>query len=272
MREHTLNTTMGRPLQTYDDIAIAELAFYVFALGGGIFLCIKHGFTKNAGFRSLVLLSLARIIGASFRLATISSPDNIDLYIGWMTLNGIGLAPLIGLAIGLLSRVFESIQQRKGSVIIRPQYQRFFELLLLLAIILLIVGGTQSNFTITDGKPKVEYSTISHAAEGILVAIAGLLAVAIVIAIFNHKYVGVGEHRIIFTVAVCFPFILVRLIYSCLLIFGGITSTAWLYLGLSSLMEMIVTLFSEVLGFSLDKKEVQPVPGNDEEGQAFSSK
>ncbi|KAL7925936.1 hypothetical protein ACQKWADRAFT_283471 [Trichoderma austrokoningii] len=263
---------MGRPLQTYDDIAIAELTFYVFALAGGIFLCIKHGFARNAGFRSLVLLSLARIIGASFRLATISSPDNANLYVGWMTLNGIGLAPLIMLAIGLLSRVFESIQQQKGSVLIKPQYQRFVELLMLVAIILLIVGGTESNFTITDGKPKVDYSTISHAAEGILVAIAALLALVIAIAVFNHRYVGVGEHRIIFTVAVCFPFILVRLIYSCLLIFGGITSTAWLYLGMSSLMEMIVTLLSEVLGFGLDKKEPQPVARNDEEGLAFSSK
>lgn len=272
MREHTLNTTMGRPLQAYDDIAIAELVFYTFALGGGIFLCLKHGFAKNAGFRSLILLSLARIIGASFRLATISSPDNVNLYIGWMTLNGIGLAPLIMLAIGLLSRVFESIQRRKGSVVIKPQHQRFVEILMLLAIILLIVGGTQSNFTITDGKPKVDYSTISHAAEGILIAIAALLALAIALAILNQKYVGVGEHRIIFTVAVCFPFILVRLVYSCLIIFGGVTSTAWLYLGLSSLMEMIVTLFSEVLGFSLDKAGPQPVPRNDEEGQAFSSK
>ncbi|KAL6901707.1 hypothetical protein GGI43DRAFT_403738 [Trichoderma evansii] len=263
---------MGRPLQTYDDIAIAELTFYIFALGGGIFLCLKHGFTRNAGFRALVLLSLARIIGASFRLATISSPDNISLYIGWMTLNGIGLAPLIMLAIGLLNRVFESIQQRKGSVIIRPQYQKFVELLMLLAIILLIVGGTESNFTITDGKPKVDYSTISHAAEGILIAIAALLTLAIFLAIINQKYVGVGEHRIIFTVAVCFPFILVRLTYSAILIFGGITSTPWLYLGLSSLMEMIVTLFSEVLGFSLDKANPQPVPRNEEEGQAFSSK
>ncbi|KAL7960581.1 hypothetical protein V8C34DRAFT_321110 [Trichoderma compactum] len=262
---------MGRPLQTYDDIAIAELAFYIFALAGGIFLCLKHGFAKNAGFRALIILSLARVIGACLRLATISSPENINLYIGWMTLEGIGLAPLIMLALGLLSRVFESIQS-KGRILIRPQHQKFVELLMLLAIILLIVGGTQSDFTIVDGKPKVKYSAVSHAAEGILVAITALLAFAIVLAVLNQSHVGAGEHRIIFTVAVCFPLILVRLVYSCLLIFGGFTSTPWLYLGMSSLMEMIVTLLSEILGFNLDKAVPQPVPRSDEEMQAFSSK
>jgi hypothetical protein len=262
---------MGRPLQAYDGIAIAELTFYLFALGGGIFLCIKHGFTKNAAFRSLVILSLARIVGACFRIATISSPDNINLYIGWMTLNGIGLAPLIMLAIGLLSRVFESIQA-KGRTLIRPQYQRFVEILLLLAIILLIVGGTESDFSVVDGKPKVAYSTVSHAAEGILVAITALLGAALAIAIFNQGHVGTGEHRIIFVEAVCYPLILVRLAYSCLLIFGGITSTPWLYLGMSSLMEMIVTLLSEILGFNLDKAVPHSVPRSDEEMPAFSSK
>ncbi|KAM0247086.1 hypothetical protein ACHAQJ_009984 [Trichoderma viride] len=262
---------MGRPLQAYDDICIAELTFYLFALGGGIFLCLRHGFTKNAGFRALIMLSLARVIGACLRLATISSPNNFNLYIGWMTLNGIGLGPLIMLAIGLLSRVFESMRT-KGHTIIRPQYQRFIELLVLLAIILLIVGGTESNFTFTGGNPKVDYSTISHAAEGILVGIAGLLGVAIVIAILNQGHVGTGERRIIFTIAVCFPLIIVRLAYSCLLIFGGISSTPWLYLGMSSLMEMIVTLLSEILGFNLDKMAPQPIPQSDEEMPAFSSK
>ncbi|KAL7799964.1 hypothetical protein V8C37DRAFT_183 [Trichoderma ceciliae] len=262
---------MGRPLQAYDDIAIAELVFYIFALGGGIFLCVKHGFTKNAGFRALIILSLARIIGACFRLATISSPNNINLYIGWLTLNGIGLAPLILLSFGLLSRVFESIKS-KGRTLVQPQYQRLVEVLMLLAIILLIVGGTKSNFSIIDGKPKVDYSTISHVAEGILIAIAALLAFAIGLAILNQNHVSTGEHRIIFIVAVCFPLILVRLVYSCLLIFGGVASTPWLYLGMSSLMEMIVTLLSEVLGFSLDKVVPQPIPRNDEEMQGFSSK
>ncbi|RFU79012.1 transmembrane [Trichoderma arundinaceum] len=262
---------MGRPLETYDDIAIAELAFYLFALGGGIFLCLKHGFTKNAGFRALIILSLARIIGACLRLATISSPSNINLYIGWMTLNGIGLAPLIMLSLGLLSRVFESIKSN-GRTIIKPMYQRFIELLMILSIILLIVGGTQSTFTVIDGKPKVDYSTVSHAAAGIIVAIAALLGIAIVLAILNQSHVGAGEHRIIFTAAVCYPLILVRLTYSCLIIFGGVTTTPWLYLGMSSLMEMIVTLLSEVLGFNLDKVVPQPVPRSDEEMQAFSSK
>ncbi|KAK5989164.1 hypothetical protein PT974_10664 [Cladobotryum mycophilum] len=235
---------MHRPLVAYDGIAVAELIFYLFALAGSIFLCFKHGFTKDAGWRALIILSLARIIGASLRLATISDPTNEDLYIGWMTLNGIGLS----------------------------KHQRLIELVLLVALILLIVGGTQSNFTITNGQPKVHYSTISHVSIALLIVVLVLVCLEVLLAYRNQGYVAQGEHRIILVIVLCMPFIIVRLVYSCLLVFGGITSTPWLYLGLSSLMEMIVTVISIVLGVSLEKVAKEPVSHTDEEMNSMGRK
>ncbi|GJN66594.1 transmembrane protein [Purpureocillium lilacinum] len=257
---------MGRPLDTYDHIAIASLAIYSFFLIGAVYLCIKHGFKRSSGWRFLIILALARIIGDALRLATISDPTNESLYIGWMTLNGLGLGPLILVLLGLLDRVFDSIN-RQGHVVVKPMYQRILNLLMLVGIILLIVGGTQSDFHVgADGQPKIDYSAASKAGTGIFVAATALLCLETLLAFQNQGYVSEGEHRIILGVVASLPFVIVRLAYSCLLVFGGKTSTVWLYLGLLVIMEMVVVLICEVLGFTLDKAPPKP-PKDDQEMQ-----
>ncbi|KAL3953645.1 hypothetical protein ACCO45_011601 [Purpureocillium lilacinum] len=238
---------MGRPLDTYDHIAIASLAIYSFFLIGAVYLCIKHGFKRSSGWRFLIILALARIIGDALRLATISAPTNESLYIGWMTLNGLGLGPLILVLLGLLDRVFDSIN-RQGHVVVKPMYQRILNLLMLVGIILLIVGGTHK------------------AGTCIFVAATALLCLETLLAFQNQGYVSEGEHRIILGVVASLPFVIVRLAYSCLLVFGGKTSTVWLYLGLLVIMEMVVVLICEVLGFTLDKAPPKP-PKDDQEMQ-----
>ncbi|UNI21402.1 hypothetical protein JDV02_007398 [Purpureocillium takamizusanense] len=257
---------MGRPLDNYDHIAIASIAIWSLFLIGGVFLCIKHGFKKSSGWRYLIILSLARIIGDALRLATISDPTNEGLYIGWMTLNGLGLGPLILVLLGLLDRVFDSIN-RQGHVVVKPLYQRVLGVLMLVGIILLIVGGTQSDFHVgADGRPSIDYSAASKAGTGIFVAATALLCLEALLAFRNQGYVSQGEHRIILGVLASLPFVVARLAYSCLLVFGGVSSSVWLYLGLLVIMEMVVVLVCEVLGFTLDKAPPMP-PKDDQEMQ-----
>ncbi|KAJ6444764.1 transmembrane protein [Purpureocillium lavendulum] len=257
---------MGRPLDTYDHIAIASLVIYTFFIAGGVYLCIKHGFKRSSGWRFLIILALARIIGDALRLATVSDPTNVSLYIGWMTLNGLGLGPLILVLLGLLDRVFDSIN-RQGHVVVKPMYQRLLGVLMLVGIVLLIVGGTQSDYHVgAGGQPKIEYSAISKAGTGIFAAATALLCLETFLAFSNQGYVSQGEHRIILCVIASLPFVIARLAYSCLLVFGGVTSTVWLYLGLLVIMEMVVVLLCEVLGFTLDKAPPMP-PKDDQEMQ-----
>ncbi|KAF4510284.1 hypothetical protein G6O67_002184 [Ophiocordyceps sinensis] len=179
-----------------------------------------------------------------------------------MTLNGLGLGPLLLMLLGLVSRVFDSIN-RRAHVVVTPAHRRLVEILMLVAIILLVVGGTQSTVTVQGGQPKIAYSTVSRAGTGIMVAVLGLLCLEVLLAFGNRGHVAQGEHRIILGVALSVPFVLVRTVYSCLVVFGGVSSNVWLYLGMLVIMEMIVVLICEALGFSLDKVPA-PVPKDDQ--------
>lgn len=242
---------MTRPLVTYDNIAIAEIAIYGIFIFPAIFLCYKHGITRSSGWRYLLLLCLVRIIGSGMRLGTISSPTNTDLYIGWQVLNALGLGPLILMLLGLLSRVFESINRQK--LVVKPLFQQLISVLMLVGMILLIVGGTQSDYTMSGDKPKIEYSNISKGGIGVMIAVLVFVVLESVLALKNQGYIAQGEHRILIAVFASLPFVIVRLIYSCLLVLGNISSSPWLYLGAGVIMEMIVLVVCEMVGLTLDK-------------------
>ncbi|KAL2680893.1 hypothetical protein Neosp_008496 [[Neocosmospora] mangrovei] len=244
---------MTRSLNDYDNIAIAEIAVYAFIFIGALILCKTHGFGRNAGWFYLVILSLARLIGSSLLLATVNDPSNESLYIGWLTLNGIGLGPLILTLLGLLSRSFDSMN-RKGHVVVKPIHQRAIQLLMLVAIILLAVGGSNSNYTLNDaGAPKIQYSTESKVGVVLMIVVLVLLVLQTVLVFRNQGYISQGEHRLLIAITASLPFVIVRLAYTCLLILGGHKQTVWTYLGAGVIMEIMVAIICEAVGLTLDK-------------------
>lgn len=242
---------MSRPIDNYDRIAIAEIVVYAGFLILGIFLCFKHGIAKSDGWRYAIILALARLIGSSLRLATISDPENTSLYGGWLTLNGLGLAPLILLLLGLLMRLFESIN-RQGHVVVKPIYQRLIQLLMLVGMVLIIVGGTQADYAFNGNDPSIRYPSISHAGMAIFIVVFVLVVLETVMAFMNQGFVAQGEHRLFFAIFISLPFLLVRLIYGSVLIFGSVHASVWLYLGAGVIMEMAVVLVCEVIGLTLE--------------------
>lgn len=252
---------MTRPLNDYDNIAIAEVAIYAFILIGALILCKNHGFGRNAGWFYLVILSLARLIGSSLLLATVNDPSNKSLYVGWLTLNGIGLGPLILTLLGLLSRCFDSMN-RKGHVVVKPIYQRLIQMLMMVAIVLLAVGGSTSTYTLTAGAPRIQYSTESKVGIILMIAVTVLLVFQTVLAFLNQGYISQGEHRLLIAITVSLPFVIVRLAYTCLIILSGHKQTVWMYLGAGIIMEIMVAIICEAVGFTLDKV---PEPSQQEE-------
>lgn len=258
---------MKRSFDTYAGISVAQIVLYTFFLAGAILLSIKHGFLKSSGWRYLIVLALARLIGGSMYLATLSDPTNTSLYIGWLTLNGLGLGPLVLMLMGLLSRVFESIN-RQGHVFVRPPVLKAVQLLMIAAVVLIIVGGTRSTFGFPNGKLVVHYNILSEIGTGLMIAVIAILGFVIGVAFLNQGYVSQGEHRIIFVTAASYPFILVRLAYSCILIFGQTRGSAYLNLGMSFIPEIIVVIMCQILGFSLDKVPAPNQNDRDEESQS----
>ncbi|KAI2471446.1 hypothetical protein F4781DRAFT_386919 [Annulohypoxylon bovei var. microspora] len=240
-----------------DNISIAQIIIYVPALVIAVLLSIRHGFGRSAGWFYLIIFSLARIIGASLELATISDPQNVSLRIGAATLQNIGLSPLIMLQLGLLGRALGSIR-KTTTAFVTEQRLRLVQLIALVGLILGIVGGTQSGESY--GNTGVyTISTLSQAGTGITIAAYVLLVIATVAVAMQLSYIEEGEKRLVLAVGLSLPFILVRLAYSGETVFGHnpdfsqLTGNVNVQLGMAVIMEMIVITIVEAIGMTLHK-------------------
>ena len=129
-----------------DGVSIALIIAYLPALAIATYLAVHHGFNRSAGWMFLVIFCLARIIYAVMQLATISAPNNISLYIGYSVLESIGLSPLMLAAIGLLTRLLESIN-RAAQTSITPRVFKLIGLMITTGLILAIIGGVNAGST-----------------------------------------------------------------------------------------------------------------------------
>jgi len=85
-------------------VAILVLIFYVPTLFLGIWLCLLHGFGRNAGWFFLILLSVIRIVGSSALIAAESKPS-VGLITTSIICSSIGLSTLLLMIYGLLKRL-----------------------------------------------------------------------------------------------------------------------------------------------------------------------
>ncbi|KAI0127428.1 hypothetical protein BJ170DRAFT_595302 [Xylariales sp. AK1849] len=239
-------------------ISVAEICFYIPSLFIAIWLCISHGFGRNAGWLYLIFFSLVRIIGSALSLATISDPKNVSLYIGAAVLANIGLSSLILVELGLLGRALASIR-KATSTILNESQMRLIQLVLLVGPgILGAIGGSQAG---TDDSKTGKYTsqTLSKVSMGLMIAGYVLTVLAALKVARQISYAEPGEKRIMLAVALSLPFVLVRLTYSAESIYGNNsnfnqrTGNINIRLGMSVIMEMFAVAIVESVGFTLRK-------------------
>ncbi|KAG5913423.1 hypothetical protein E4U53_004867 [Claviceps sorghi] len=240
-------------LDTYDIISIVGIPIYAAFLACAIWLCVKHGF-KSEGWYFIIIIAISRLISFSMRLALMDDPANMSLWLGWLVINSIGLGPLVLLLLSLVMHVFETIN-RQGHVVFRPLYQRLVKVLVLTAMVLAIVGGTNSSYTTVGGVISIEFNTLTRVGTGLLIAATVILCGEAGLALSCHMqgFAAQREHRIVLGVLASLPFVILRLVYSCLTVFAHINSNVWLYLCLSILTEVAIVSMLEVLGLMLEK-------------------
>jgi hypothetical protein len=258
-------------LSELNKISIAIVVFYAPALLVAIWLSVKHGFGRSAGWLYLILLSLIRLIGAALQLATINDPTNIGLYVGAATLQSVALSPLILCGLGLISRVVESIRHHVNALV-TPRNIKMVQLLVGVGLILMIVGGAQLANTIghlqgsSSSQPSAGTSytlpTLSLVGLGLTIGGFALLVLVTVATGFQIRNADHGEKRLALAVALSIPFITVRIIYAGLGIygsnpdfktFGGSPHYADYFLGMAVVMEMAVVIIFAAVGVTLHK-------------------
>jgi len=252
-------------LSVRHQISIALIPIYSLFLLIGIFLAIRHGFGRNAGWLYLILLSLIRLIGASLDLATINDPTNIDLFIGGATLQSIGLSALILLLLGLVGRVLASAAQTRpqAASIITPRRLRLVQTIVIVGLALGIAAGVKAGTNVAQNGPGSFNSKTSLAKASVALMIVGFVAVvgvtALVAVYSRGGVIPAGDGRLLLAIALSLPFVLVRLVYSCVSTFGndkrfgGLTGDVYVRLGMSIIMEIVVVLICEAAGLTLEK-------------------
>jgi hypothetical protein len=91
-------------LDKYGKLAIVVLVYFVLALPVAIFVCMRQGFGRHAGWFYLLSLTLVRIVGAILRIVADTKPST-GVIIAAFVFQSIGLIPLILCLVGMVKRV-----------------------------------------------------------------------------------------------------------------------------------------------------------------------
>ena len=249
----------------HDGIGIALVVFYTPAFLIALLLSLRHGFSASAGWRLLLTFTLARLLSGAFQLATIHSPDNTSLYIGIFVLLNVAVSPLQLTALGLLNRLIGAINSVEKKTGITTRQISVVMLINLVGLILTIWGGIRAgNHYSSSGK----YTPDSLTKAGLALFIFSLVAIVLGTVVLSKDVnrAPSGEKRIWIAVAVSVPFLIVRMVYSAVGVFGqsrnfnSVTGSATILLCVALLEEAVVVLLYEGMGITL-KKIVKP-PSN----------
>ncbi|RFU26909.1 hypothetical protein B7463_g9421, partial [Scytalidium lignicola] len=230
-------------------IAIVQVAFYVPALIGGIFLALHHGFAKSSGWVLLITFSLLRLIGAILEIVGIDHPTK-QVITGAIVCISIGLSPLTLMCLGLMSRVNQAVGEPISSKIYKG-----INLVGLIAFCLGIYGGTkQASSTAAD------YTHVNNDSKAAVVLFTAIFIVAFFMflsLVTRLSVVPHGEKRLLLAVGLSWPFLTVRYIYALVADFAhnkhfnSYFGNPTIYLLMAVLTECIVIVICEVMGFTL---------------------
>ena len=91
-------------------LAIAQIVFFGPVIVAAFLVCLRHGFSRDFGWVSLLLLSAARIAGSACEIAVNTSTPSVGLVTASLILNSGGLSALLLAMLGILKRVYESLR------------------------------------------------------------------------------------------------------------------------------------------------------------------
>jgi putative Ca2+/H+ antiporter (TMEM165/GDT1 family) len=246
-------------------VSIAEIVVYIPSLFVASFLAIRHGFGRSSGWLFLIIFCLARIIGPCMQLATISDPRSQSLLTGSSILNNIGLSPLEMAALGLLSRLISSISKTK-STFVKPRMIQLIQLIIVIGLVLSIVGGIDASSSYVDSVKKqglaaaYHPNTLNKAGAALLILCYALLVAFTAITYPSVSYAEPGEKRLFLAITLSLPFMLVRLVYSCISTYSNMkefnlmSGNVTVFLCVALIEEFVVVVIFEATGLTLQKQ------------------
>jgi len=187
---------------------IVEIVYFGPALLASAFVCVKHGFSREAGWLLLVILSVVRIIGASMGIAATADPTNTDLVVWSLIMARVGSTLVVAALTGIVNR----IDSGSGRSPLSPRMRNLIQTAGIAAVVLGIIGGIK----IADSDPDTRSDGYTYTkAATMLILVQYLASIAILsFSALNMRYVLAEDRTLFFCVSVAAPFVLVRVIYS----------------------------------------------------------
>lgn len=242
-----------------DGVFIAVLIIYVPALVVATYLMFRHGIRnfRSSVWRFVVTFALIRVLTACFQLATIASPTNYSLYVGYVTLISIAISVLECAALAFLRELVVDTKKTVSGVPLAKWLTRA-QLFTTVGLILGVAGGILTNEDY--GKTGVyKPSSVSKVSIAFFIVSFAVILLVTVMAWSSTGSAGHGR-LVLMTVAFSLPFLLVRIIYSAISIFANavdfsaISGSVTTLLCMALIEEIVVVVAYEAVGL------VMPVP------------
>ena len=198
---------------------IIELIYFGPALLASAFVCIKHGFSREAGWLLLVGLSLVRIIGASTGIAAQKNPNNSSLIACSLITGSIGPTLLVAALTGIVNR----IDSGSGRSPLTPRMRKLVQLVGIAAVVLGVLGGTR----IASSNPDTRSSGYTLTKAAIFLVLVQYLATIAILSFsaLKMRFILAEDRTLFFCASAAAPFVLVRVIYSLCAAFQPTSST-----------------------------------------------
>ncbi|KAJ2899844.1 hypothetical protein MKZ38_002786 [Zalerion maritima] len=245
-------------------ISIAQICFYAPTLLVGTLLFFRHGFGRNAAWFFLAGFCAIRMGSSALQLATMDDPMSVSINTGAIILQNVGISPLMLVLMGLLGRVLASLR-KEGSrrIPLHPMVLRAVQLIILVGLVFAIVGGVKAG---DEFKKTFQFNLPVEGKWGLSFIIAGyglLVFSTVLVAYYTRTHINSedrrGRERLVLTIVLSLPFILVRIVYSCLATFttnskfNQLTGDDHYFLGMAVMMEIFVITICAAIGGSLPK-------------------
>lgn len=203
------------PLTPKGDLSAAQVAFFAPALLIGLVVVLRHGFSRQAGWVYIVILSILRIIGAGCTLYINTQHDySTSLLTAAAITSAIGTAPLLLALLGFLQRVNDHMSAKN----IPTVPFRAVSLVSLAALIVAIVGGVKESHSnpssIQTGRNLLSIASV------LWLAMLLILAAATTFTFFYRSHVLPAERKLVYVGLASLPFLLVRIIYTVIVAFA----------------------------------------------------
>ncbi|EGX93352.1 hypothetical protein CCM_04726 [Cordyceps militaris CM01] len=225
-----------------DGIAVLQLVAFIPCLLFATVLCFKQGMRAvSACWRFLLILGLLRVIAAICQLLLMTHDDRA-IVVTKLTCDLLGIAPLTLAAVGLLRRVNEAVLTLPKHVFLLA------DAVSLAGLGVGIAGAVQA--VDNNNIPSLLKIALALfvACLGIMFCILGWLTASV------HRLPR-NERITLYSIYVCAPFLIVRMVYACIGDFGNdsrfsiFNGDPTIFLCMSVLEEIILMIICLYVGY-----------------------